>query len=59
MKTLFKILPVILVLVVLGGAIFYVTSNSPTPNVASSDETAAPVARSNGAPMSDRYSTGS
>jgi hypothetical protein len=57
MKTFLRVLPAIAVVAVLGGAIYYVTSTAPAPQGPPvADE--APVAQSNGAPASDRYSTG-
>lgn len=58
MKTFLRILPVFAVVAAIGGAIYYVTANAPAPAGPASAEQAAPVAQSNGAPGSERYSTG-
>lgn len=57
MKSLFAILPIIALVAVIGGAIYYVTSSVPATAEAPKTES-APVAKSGGAPVSDRYSTG-
>lgn len=57
MKSFLRIVPVIAVVAALGGAIYYVTSNAPAPAGPPSVEQAQ-GAQSNGAPVSDRYSTG-